>query len=66
MCVGIEEWSSDEIAKLLSFIQLYKNLGAGRTEKVLSNIFMIVARFCIDSTVENAQQFITIYAENGL
>lgn len=45
---------------------MYKNLGAGETEKVLSTIFMIVARFCIESTDEQINEFINVYAGNAI
>lgn len=44
----------------------YKNLGAGRTEKVLSNIFTIVGRFCMECDEEVILEFVNIYAGNAV
>ena len=66
MTLATDQWESDELANLMNICSSYKNLGAGQTEKVLSNIFMIASKFCIFSTEESSKDFITIYAENSL
>ncbi|KRX00764.1 hypothetical protein PPERSA_03024 [Pseudocohnilembus persalinus] len=67
MAVEINQWDSQEISQILQICTQYKNLGAGETEKVLSNIFMIVARFLKCTKNKNSLlEFIDIHAENSV
>jgi len=41
-------------------------LGAGKIEKVISHIFMIISKFCCLTDKNYSDEFDTVYAENGL
>ncbi|EAS05094.2 hypothetical protein TTHERM_01287970 (macronuclear) [Tetrahymena thermophila SB210] len=66
MTMPIEQWKSQQICVLFNIANGYKSLGAGKTEKVLSNIFMIASKFCILSDEKKSKDFEIIYAENSV
>lgn len=42
--VDIEQWDQGEMSHLVNMLSTYKNLGAGKTEEVLSYIFIILTK----------------------
>lgn len=64
LTIKVTELDTKEVGKLVTLLGTYKNLGAGSTEKVISNIMMILTRIVMGEKTLAQEDFITIYSEN--
>jgi hypothetical protein len=66
LMIKVEEWETEEIGHLVTMLGSYKNLGAGKTEQVLSSIFMILSKLCLDQSSRTGKDFASMFAENAI
>lgn len=70
LTIKISEIDTKELAKLVALLSSYNNLGAGKTELVISNIMMIMTKIVRSGVVlpysKALNDFITIYSENSI
>jgi hypothetical protein len=65
LTIKVSELDSKEVAKLVTLLGSYKNLGAGKTEQVISNIMMILTKIVVGGDSAAKLDFVTIYSENA-
>ncbi len=63
--VSVNEIEADEMAYFSRLLSNYKNLGAGKTEEVLSVIFIIMTKILRD-TGSGAREFVNKYSQNAI
>lgn len=61
-----EEWNSEELGHLVTMLGSYKNLGAGKTEQVLSSIFIILSKIVADQNSKVGREFAMSFVENAI
>ena len=66
LAVSTEEWGTEELSYLVNILSGYKNLGSGKTEKILSSIFMILAKLCRDQSTKTGKDFTSMFAEDTI
>jgi len=52
LTIKVSELDSREVGKLATLLGTYKNLGAGKTESVISNIMMILAKIVLGDNTD--------------
>lgn len=64
LTIKVSELDSREVGKLATLLGTYKNLGAGKTESVISNIMMILSKIVLGDSTDAKEDFVTIFSEN--
>ena len=64
--VPLSEFEQEEIGSIIRVLSTYKNIGAGKTEFVLSKIFWILTKLTKDKESDSGKNFRLKYGEKGI
>jgi len=64
--VPLSEFDSEEIATIIRLLGSYKNIGAGKTEYVLSKIFWMLTKLANDKESDAGKNFRLKFGEKAI
>lgn len=64
--VPLSEFDTEEIATIIRLLGSYKNIGAGKTELVLSKIFWILTKLTVDNESDSGKNFRLKFGEKAI
>lgn len=64
--VPLSEFDTEEIATITRLLGTYKNIGAGKTEFVLSKIFWILIKLTVENEADAGKNFRRKFGERAV